>query len=172
MLQRCCFWALPLSPAPDAGALGAIPHLAQWFVGFFLQTGHSANGLAHLKDNIPELVPNWEMSEMSKKGSGIPVLCQARTLCATGHSLGGAMATLAAYDICTGLQAIAASNIGVVCYTFAAPRTGNHAFARDYNATVPDTWSVINDQVTSCIDIPGSFLPVAFQALLLTTDRA
>ena len=82
------------------------------------------------------------------------------------------MATLAAYDICTGLQAIAASNIEVVCYTFAAPRTGNHAFARDYNATVPDTWSVINDQVTSCNDIPGSFLPVAFQALLFTTDRA
>jgi len=36
----------------------------------------------------------------------------------------------------------------VVCYTFAAPRTGNHAFAREYNAMVPDTWSIINDQVT------------------------
>jgi hypothetical protein len=28
-----------------------------------------------------------------------------------------------------------------------APRTGNHAFARDYNAMVPETWHVINDQV-------------------------
>ena len=70
----------------------------------------------------------------------------------TGHSLGGAMATLAAYDIRTGLQAIAMSNIEVVCYTFAAPRTGNHAFARDYNATIPDTWSVINGQVCSHIE--------------------
>lgn len=59
------------------------------------------------------------------------------------------MATLAAYDIRTGLQATNMSNIELVCYTFAAPRTGNHAFARDYNATVPDTWSVINDQVSS-----------------------
>lgn len=59
------------------------------------------------------------------------------------------MATLAAHDIRTGLQALAMSNIKVVCYTFAAPRTGNHAFAQDYNATVPDTWSVINDQVSS-----------------------
>lgn len=57
------------------------------------------------------------------------------------------MATLAAYDIRTSLQAQAISNTKVVCYTFAAPRTGNHAFARDYKTVVPDTWSVINDQV-------------------------
>ena len=34
----------------------------------------------------------------------------------------------------------------VVCYSFGAPRCGNHAFARDYNHLVPDTWSIINDQ--------------------------
>lgn len=84
--------------------------------------------------------------------SAISCVMLGNTLCCTGHSLGGAMATLAAYDIRTGLQAIAMSNIEVVCYTFAAPRTGNHAFARDYNATVPDTWSVINDQVCSPVD--------------------
>lgn len=59
------------------------------------------------------------------------------------------MATLAAYDIRTILQAQAISNVEVICYTFAAPRTGNHAFARDYKAVVPDTWSVINDQVST-----------------------
>ncbi len=37
--------------------------------------------------------------------------------------------------------------VDVSCYTFGAPRTGNHAFAREYNAAVPDTWSIINDQV-------------------------
>ena len=62
------------------------------------------------------------------------------------------MATLAAYDIQTSLHTT--GSIQVICYTFAAPRTGNHAFARDYNAVVPDTWSVINDQV-SC-STPGS----------------
>ena len=65
----------------------------------------------------------------------------------TGHSLGGALATLAAYDIRKQLLDNKQSNTQVVCYTFAAPRTGNHAFARDYNTAVPDTWSVINDQV-------------------------
>jgi hypothetical protein len=35
----------------------------------------------------------------------------------------------------------------VSVYTFGAPRVGNHAFARQYEAAVPDTWHVINDQV-------------------------
>ena len=64
-----------------------------------------------------------------------------------GHSLGGALATLAAFDIQKQLLAANQRDARVVCYTFAAPRTGNHAFAREYNAVVPDTWSVINDQV-------------------------
>ncbi|KAK9814385.1 hypothetical protein WJX72_004954 [[Myrmecia] bisecta] len=63
----------------------------------------------------------------------------------TGHSLGGALATLAAYDIATALKA-AGIRFRIACYTYGAPRTGNHAFARDYERVVPDTWSVINDQ--------------------------
>ena len=58
-----------------------------------------------------------------------------------GHSLGGALATLAAYD----LQA----EFGfkeLQCYTFGCPRTGNHAFAQDYERVVPDTWHVVNDR--------------------------
>ncbi len=64
-----------------------------------------------------------------------------------GHSLGGALATLAAYDIKKQLQEAGRQSVEVVCYSFGAPRTGNHAFARDYNHVVPDTWSIINDQV-------------------------
>ena len=66
---------------------------------------------------------------------------------AAGHSLGGALATLAAYDIRKQLIKAGRSSVEVCCYTFGAPRTGNHAFARDYNAVVPDTWSIINSQV-------------------------
>ncbi|KAL0026556.1 hypothetical protein WJX77_006522 [Trebouxia sp. C0004] len=64
----------------------------------------------------------------------------------TGHSLGGALATLAAYDICKQLQEAQHDTAEVICYSFGAPRTGNHAFADDYNRMVPDTWSIINDQ--------------------------
>lgn len=97
-------------------------------------------------------------------------------------SLGGAVATLCAFDIERELQdwgyatvpspfsAVAAvperagncqsggggsgSNPGgargrpvsVTCYTYGAPRTGNHAFANEMVERVPDTWAVINDQ--------------------------
>lgn len=83
---------------------------------------------------------------------GLSLLYKSRRPCcicfAAGHSLGGALATLAAHDIRKQLLENEQSNTKVVCYTFAAPRTSNHAFAREYNAIVPDTWSIINDQVT------------------------
>ena len=31
------------------------------------------------------------------------------------------------------------------CYTFGAPRTGNHTFARMYEEAVPETWHIINN---------------------------
>ena len=62
---------------------------------------------------------------------------------AAGHSLGGALATLAAIDIRRHLQL---TNIHVV--TFGAPRTGNRAFALEYQRLVPDTWHVINARVS------------------------
>ena len=63
-----------------------------------------------------------------------------------GHSLGGALAELAAFDI---QRALRAANKGcfLSCYTLGAPRLGNHAFAKLFRATVPDCWSLINDQV-------------------------
>ena len=83
-------------------------------------------------------------------GSGVhhPPGADSVFLTLTGHSLGGALACLAAFDIqrmcpCLG-------PLDVACYTFGAPRVGNHAFARQYDATVPDTWSIINDQVGAC----------------------
>ena len=65
----------------------------------------------------------------------------------TGHSLGGALATLAAMDIRKACPDVATLDIS--CYTFGAPRTGNHAFAYEYNDLVPDTWGIINDQVSA-----------------------
>lgn len=63
-----------------------------------------------------------------------------------GHSLGGALSDLAAYDIAKAAAA-AGARLRLSCYTFGAPRVGNHAYAKDHADTCPDTWSVINDQV-------------------------
>jgi triacylglycerol lipase len=58
----------------------------------------------------------------------------------TGHSLGGALATLCAVD----LQYNFGDRIAIENYTFGAPRVGNPAFVESYNRRVPDTWRVVN----------------------------
>ena len=48
----------------------------------------------------------------------------------TGHSLGGAVASLAAFDIVRELQ-LPTEHVKV--YTFGCPRLGNRAFVREYH---------------------------------------
>ncbi|KAA8498137.1 Lipase [Porphyridium purpureum] len=57
----------------------------------------------------------------------------------TGHSLGGALATLFALDLKV------SCGIDSEVYTFGQPRVGNKAFARFYNSEVPQTFRIIND---------------------------
>jgi triacylglycerol lipase len=58
----------------------------------------------------------------------------------TGHSLGGALATLCAID----LQYNFGDRAAIETYTFGAPRVGNPAFVESYNRRVPNTWRVVN----------------------------
>ncbi|GAB4427461.1 MAG: hypothetical protein Kow0031_07490 [Anaerolineae bacterium] len=58
----------------------------------------------------------------------------------TGHSLGGALATLAAMDIKLNVPGKEVS-----CYTLGSPKVGNPAFAAAYNKLVPDTHRIVND---------------------------
>jgi len=57
-----------------------------------------------------------------------------------GHSLGGALATLAAMDIKLNVPGKSVS-----CYTFGSPKVGDSAFAGAYNKLVPDTHRFVND---------------------------
>lgn len=61
------------------------------------------------------------------------------TIC--GHSLGGALATLLTLDV-----ALNTSCRAPVAYTYASPRTGDHAFAGSYNAAIPTSYRVANRQ--------------------------
>ena len=65
----------------------------------------------------------------------ISLMCRVQILI-TGHSLGGALATLAAYDIETAAAAQSPIRVHCMVYSFGAPRVGNHAFARDYRRVV------------------------------------
>lgn len=35
----------------------------------------------------------------------------------------------------------------MACYTYGAPRTGNHAAAKEFDRVLPDNWSIINGSV-------------------------
>ncbi|ETV85361.1 hypothetical protein, variant [Aphanomyces astaci] len=61
------------------------------------------------------------------------------TLYITGHSMGGALAVLAAYDCARQF------NIAVCMYNFGGPRVGNPAFVRQYNRAVPNSHRVVLD---------------------------
>ena len=67
---------------------------------------------------------------------------RVRVLC-TGHSLGGAVAQLASFDI---VRDLGVTPDRISCYTFGCPRIGNRALAAEFDEVVPDTWHVINDQ--------------------------
>eukprot|EP01116_Phalansterium_solitarium_P006287 TRINITY_DN18590_c0_g1_i1.p1 TRINITY_DN18590_c0_g1~~TRINITY_DN18590_c0_g1_i1.p1 ORF type:complete len:803 (+),score=209.86 TRINITY_DN18590_c0_g1_i1:81-2489(+) len=59
----------------------------------------------------------------------------------TGHSLGGALAVLAALKLRCVLP-----GCKIVSNTFGAPRVGNHAFAQIYNRLVPESFRIVNNR--------------------------
>ncbi|KAL0042227.1 hypothetical protein WJX77_006708 [Trebouxia sp. C0004] len=126
-------WRIAHPPMRGTNWLGTRPLVHVGFLKSWLAGGLKHKVVSHILEAIRQC--------KQESGSDQPV-----KIFVTGHSLGGALATLAAFDIRRHLSDNMHSNAEVVCYTFAAPRTGNHAFAREYNAMVPDTWSLINDQ--------------------------
>ncbi|GAB2295340.1 hypothetical protein Dimus_029512 [Dionaea muscipula] len=61
----------------------------------------------------------------------------------TGHSLGGALATLLALELSSSHLAKSGA-ISVTMYNFGSPRVGNRRFAEVYNEKVKDSWRVVN----------------------------
>lgn len=62
----------------------------------------------------------------------------------TGHSLGGALATLFAYDVANRVYLTRPRPKHVSMYNYGSPRVGNSAFARRFKELVPDAWRVHN----------------------------
>ncbi|XP_012570414.1 uncharacterized protein [Cicer arietinum] len=61
----------------------------------------------------------------------------------TGHSLGGALATLLALELSSN-QLAKRGAISITMYNFGSPRVGNKRFAEVYNEKVKDSWRVVN----------------------------
>ena len=79
----------------------------------------------------------------------------------TGHSLGGALATLAAHAL---RLTYPTSNITV--YTYGQPRVGNDAFAYEYNQLIPNHWAVIKGQDAIAAIPKGLYKRVGHRVLL------
>jgi Lipase (class 3)/C2 domain len=62
----------------------------------------------------------------------------------TGHSLGGALSTLGAYELATRRQ-WKGGKPKVVNYSYGSPRVGNRVFAYSFNKAVPNAWRVVNN---------------------------
>jgi triacylglycerol lipase len=58
----------------------------------------------------------------------------------TGHSLGGALATICAVD----LQYNFTGQFGIEVYTYGAPRVGNSGFAESFNRRVPQSYRFVH----------------------------
>ena len=71
-----------------------------------------------------------------------------------GHSLGGALATIASAHFAHILE----PEIKVCCHTFGAPRVGNRAFSKHMNKLIgpQDHWRVYHERDPVCF-IPMSF---------------
>lgn len=61
------------------------------------------------------------------------------TVYTTGHSMGGTLAILAAYDLAVNMS------MKVTMYNFGGPRVGNPTFVRHYNGCVPTSYRVVMD---------------------------
>jgi len=69
----------------------------------------------------------------------------AVTIDIVGHSLGGSLAVLAAYDIAQNLSSKEKESFHHIrLYTLGCPRVGNVRFIKAFNELVPDCWNVIN----------------------------
>uniref|UniRef100_A0A0D9W700 C2 domain-containing protein n=1 Tax=Leersia perrieri TaxID=77586 RepID=A0A0D9W700_9ORYZ len=82
------------------------------------------NAVGYMDEDSAENIPKWHVY-------------------VTGHSLGGALATLLALELSSS-QMAKSGVIFVTMYNFGSPRVGNRRFAEVYNATVKDSWRVVN----------------------------
>ena len=66
------------------------------------------------------------------------------TVSVTGHSLGGALATLCSYELAEMARERPDGSRSVDMINFGSPRVGNGAFVAEYNALVPEAVRVVN----------------------------
>ena len=65
------------------------------------------------------------------------------TLTISGHSLGGAMASISAFNL-SRENFGASSNSGIRLFTYGHPRVGDKVFSAEHDKVVPDSWRIVH----------------------------
>jgi hypothetical protein len=98
---------------------------APWFAGVKVH-----KGFLEIYSSVGQLVRN-EVVKLAGQMPNLQVVC-------TGHSLGAALATLCAHDL------EHSTPIRPFCYPFCPPKTGNLAFARNFDLNIASKMEVLN----------------------------
>lgn len=70
------------------------------------------------------------------------------TIYLTGHSLGGALATLCSFDLALSTWKYPKPHL--IMYNYGSPRVGNKRFARKFNELVPNAYRIVNGLDAVC----------------------
>ena len=96
------------------------------------------------------------------------------TVCVTGHSLGGALATLMAWEIEALREKEFPQIAEVVLYNFGSPRVGNGAFADSFDRAISTAFRVVNrDDVVARVPnykLPGGEWSQVGRTVLVRSD--
>eukprot|EP00516_Mucochytrium_quahogii_P006998 CAMPEP_0203748546 /NCGR_PEP_ID=MMETSP0098-20131031/3402_1 /ASSEMBLY_ACC=CAM_ASM_000208 /TAXON_ID=96639 /ORGANISM=" , Strain NY0313808BC1" /LENGTH=1186 /DNA_ID=CAMNT_0050637321 /DNA_START=910 /DNA_END=4470 /DNA_ORIENTATION=+ len=74
-----------------------------------------------------------------KRRKDLSVKSQKRAVFVTGHSLGGGLAVLCAFDLGCYINAFVDERAAICCTTYGSPRIGNYSFVQRYKRIVPTT---------------------------------
>lgn len=105
-----------------------------------LGVGRVHSGFASAYDSIRDVVQRT-MTKLFQPGAVY------KRLIIAGHSLGGALTTLASGHLHTVLSAALGEKAPpILAYTFGEPRVGNAAFAEAHTRAVPQHWRFVNER--------------------------
>jgi hypothetical protein len=105
---------------------------------FLAGAGHTEDGFTAMYNSLRTGTAAGSPSVTSALAT-LPFAQPVGSLTISGHSLGGALATLLALDV-----AANSSFTTPTVYTFASPRTGDPAFAGTFNQVVPNSFRIAN----------------------------
>ena len=104
-----------------------------------MQAEDIGGGRPLLHSGFQEVWDSIKVPVMQSITEALALFTDRPVLYITGHSLGGAIANLCAYSATVDLHLLP------VVYTFGCPKMGNKAFQKQLNATVPNTFRVVNE---------------------------